>query len=118
MRTAPGRSNLKMGEACASPITEWRPPSTPEARQPLLEHTANGKRRDGEREPAGVVDVNAEAAQGGRSAGRLEAAGRNLGQEPAYRLLLVHAEHRIIIAAHAGIRLIGGAAGQDAAIRS
>ena len=68
------------------------------------------------REAGAVVGLDGEPAQGALPERRLEARARRLLEEAADRLLLVHAEHGIVVAAHAGVGEIGGAAGQDAVV--
>src|SRR5690606_1772255 len=83
----------------------------PEPRRDILQAWADAHRRDPYGEPGRVVGLERKSAQG-RLAGRwLEAPGRNLAREAPQRLILVHAEHRIVIAAHAGIGYVRRTAG-------
>src|SRR5688572_7067912 len=66
---------------------------------------------------ATVVRLHRETGESARAGGRLQAHAGRLLQEAAHRLVLGHAEDRIVVAAHAGIRLEGGACRQDAVIR-
>ena len=80
---------------------------------------ARGGRRahrlDAAGEPGRIVGDDEDAAQRRLAAlGDLRlVAGRHLGDEAADRRLLLHADHRVVIAAHAEIADIAGAAGQD-----
>ena len=63
-----------------------------------------------------VVGLDREAAERALAGRRLEAGAGRLLQEAAQRLVLGHAEHRFVVAAHAGVGHVGGAAGQDAVV--
>src|SRR3984957_3070895 len=88
----------------------------PERRPRLLEHAANAYRTNPYGEPARVVGLDREAAQRRRPHRGLELGRRDLAQEASDRLLLGHADHRVVVARHADVGDKGGAARQDALV--
>src|SRR5258708_7393668 len=88
----------------------------PKSRQRRLEPSAYTYRRDAQREPGRVVGLDRDAAQRGCALCRFEPARRNARQETPQRLFLLHADDRIIIAGHAGVGHVTGAAWQDLVI--
>ena len=65
--------------------------------------------------PVCIVDLDGDPAERRLAERRRKALARDLGQEALQRFLLVHAEHRIVIAAHSGIADIGGALAAESA---
>src|ERR1700681_4826467 len=88
----------------------------PKFRTCLFKTAAEPERRDTKRTPRFLVDLDRDPRQRALARRRFEAGGGDLGEEAADRLLLRHAEHTVVIAAHADVADIGGAAGQHAAI--
>src|SRR5688500_14120995 len=87
--------------------------SGPEGRCSFLKPGAATKRRDPLCEPCAVRNVDPDAAERGRAVGSLESAFGYFREKPVERLLLVHAERGIIVAAHAGVADVGRAAVKD-----
>src|SRR6185437_11730467 len=63
-----------------------------------------------------IVGIDQQARDRSRAEGRLVPAARDFRQEAVDRLVAIHAENRIIIAAHAGIRHVGRSRGQYASV--
>jgi hypothetical protein len=63
-----------------------------------------------------AAGLHRHAAQRRRAERRLEAAGRDVAGEAAQRLLLRHADHRIVVAGHADVGDEAGAAGKNARV--
>src|SRR5262245_6824732 len=78
--------------------------ASPERRPRLLEPPAEADWADMAGKPGGVVGLDRDRAQRCRSRGRLEPAGRDAAPEPVERLVLAHADHRVVVAGHADIR--------------
>src|SRR5579862_8947934 len=74
---------------------------------------AEAHRRDPRRKAAPIVNRDEGAAQRPLALGRLRLLARHAGDEAAHRWRLLHADYRIIIAAHAAIADESGTAGQD-----
>src|SRR5690606_20989766 len=78
-----------------------------------LQASAHADRFDAAGEARLVVGLHEDAADRRRTLGGLVAAARDLGGEPAQRLVLLVADHTVVVGAGAGVGLVGGAAGQD-----
>src|SRR5262249_14248079 len=91
-------------------------PLLPERRPRLLERAAEADGADLGREPALVVGLHRERRQRRWPHRGLELGARDLAQEAADRLVLGHADHRVVVARHADVGDEGGAARQHALI--
>src|SRR4051812_14305361 len=65
-----------------------------------LEPAPDPHRGDAQREARDVIRFHRDTAQRGGATRRLESARWNAGDEAVQRLVLVHADHRIIVAGH------------------
>ncbi|MHC2275865.1 hypothetical protein ACVME8_002476 [Bradyrhizobium diazoefficiens] len=81
-----------------------------------LQPAAHAHRRDPQREARCIVGLDRNAAERRHPRRRLEPAGGNPRREPAQRFFLLHADDGIVVAGHAGIRHVGGAAREDLVI--
>ncbi len=82
-----------------------------------LQTPAQTQRRDGNGKTRAVIGFHRHAADRRLAQRRGEAAGGHLAQETLHRLFLFHAQHAVIIAAHARVGHIGRAARQNLVIR-
>ncbi len=60
-----------------------------------------------------VADLDGDAAERGFAHGGGKASRGDAAQEAADRLVLLHAEHAVVVAGHAGVGEVGGAAGEN-----
>src|SRR5215216_1969911 len=72
--------------------------------------------RNAQREPGPVVRFDGDSGQGRLARSRLQPRTRGLLEESPDRFLLLHAQYRVVIAAHAGIRDIGSPALEHAVV--
>src|SRR5262245_16199352 len=96
------------------PWGEWK--QSPDRRPRLFEPPAEAHGADPAGEAGRVIGLDRDRAQRRRPERRLEAGGRDAPHEPVQRLVLHHADHRIIIAGHADVRDERGAARQHLVI--
>ena len=82
----------------------------PEQRLGRCQNTTEPQPFRAGRKSGRIVDLDGQPRNGGRAHGRLESRARDLGQESVERLARVHAQHRIVVAAHADVADEGGAA--------
>jgi len=68
---------------------------------------------DCSREAVIIIGLEKDAAQRGLALCHLRTLAGHLGDKAQYCRSLLHADDRIVIAAHAGVGLVSGAAGQD-----
>ncbi len=76
------------------------------------ETAADADRLDRQSQTSLVVGLEQDAAQRRLALGNLRAFAGHFGDEFKDRRALLHADHGIVIAAHSGIGLVGGAAGK------
>src|SRR5271166_6591061 len=89
--------------------------SGPEVRLGGVEQAANPDRRDRLGESL-RPDLDRDPAEGRGTQRRLEPAGGDAADEAPQRLVLLHADHRIVVAGHADVGDKSGAAGEDAMV--
>src|SRR5262249_18437749 len=85
----------------------------PEFRLGLRQPAALSDRPDRSGEARGVVDLDADTRNGSLAERRLKPAVGNFGEEARKGFFLVHAKHRVVIAAHADIADIGSTPVED-----
>src|SRR6185369_7766226 len=90
--------------------------SVPEIRARLFEAAADSYGRDAKRAARCLIDLDTHSRQRSLAGRRLETAGRNFGEEAADGFFLVHAEHAVVIAAHADIADVSSAAREHAVV--
>src|SRR5437879_4104052 len=88
----------------------------PKSRQRRLEPAAYSHRCDPQRQPGGVVGLDRDTAERRGAERRFEAPRRNAGRKAPQWLVLLHADDGVVIAGHAGVGHVGGAAGEDLVI--
>src|SRR6202011_1483730 len=98
-----GRRRRRFGGAVVAPGTASA------SGQTRGEATADSHRLDRPRQAGAIVGRGQNTAQGSFALGRLRALARHLGHKAPYRRVLLHADNRIIVAAHPGVGLVGGA---------
>ena len=91
--------------------------SVPEFRLGRVEQPADPDRSNRSCQPSGV-DVSRDPAQRRRTQRRLEPARGNAAGEAPKGLILLHADHRIIVARHADVGDEASAAGENTMIRA
>src|SRR4029079_17525 len=98
-------------------VPDWKL-THPEWRARLFQPSAQAHRRDAKRQAGRIVGLHRYCAQRCRSERRFEAGRGDTRGEAPQRLLLLHADDRIVVAGHADIGHVGGAAGKNLMIGS
>src|SRR5437764_10502989 len=107
------RPNKPIWQDCGDSGANWTRVSVSNPRHVRRQASAEPHRLDMARQTRRIVDHDKSAAQRPLALRRLCFLARHLGDEAADRGGLLHADHRIVVAAHARIAHIGGASDED-----
>src|SRR5258706_3944840 len=99
------------------PLTLNRLRVGPERRTDLFQGAAEAYRAHPGGKPGRIVGFDRDGAERSRTVRGLELGLRDLADKAAERLVLRHADHRVVIAGHADVGHEGGAGLEDAMIR-